>query len=160
MVRIPIHSMIDLITNSSTEIFVHSESSVKPAKDLLAELLKMENSEKTVDEVFTFSIETGDLSYFIEILADNMEDYDEETFNKLGLKDLNWAKQEEIVEQYVEDIENKKIKRPDYFDDLMDEHEINVDTYLVVKSNDTKYDHFLELLKKFLYSPDYQEGQR
>jgi hypothetical protein len=149
--------MIDLITNSSTEIFVDSESSIKPAKALLAELLKMEHSLKTVDEVFTFNIryESDALS---DILSDRMDEYDEETYKEIGLDTATYQESWKIVEQYLEDIDNGKRERPKYFEEIMDNEEINVDTILVITSNDSKYDHFLGLLKTFLYSPDYQEG--
>ena len=156
-IKIPVHSLIDLITNSSTEIFVNSESSVKPAKELLTELLKLEGSLKTVDDVFTVSLQKDYGSYFSEVLAENMEEYDEETAKKLGFNG-DWRTDDEIAQKYLEDIESGKIEEPDYFEDLMDSHEINVDVNLVVKSNDPAYDHFLVLLKTFLYSPDYQEG--
>ena len=149
--------MIDLITNSSTEIFVDSASSVEPAKALMAELLKMEESLKSVDDVFTFTIEE-DLDYLADVLSDRMEEYDEETYEKLGLADADYRQSYKICEDYVKDIQSGKIERPEYFDNMFDECEINIDSTLVITSNDPKYDHFLTLLKKFLYSPDYQEG--
>ena len=156
-IRIPIHSMIDLITNSSTEIFVDSESSIKPAKELLAELLRMEGSEKTIDEVFTFSLEYGDTGYLAELLIENMEDHDPETYATLGFTG-DWKNDDRIAEQYIADYQSGKIKEPDYIEELMNDNEVNIDTNLVVRSNDPKYDHFLKLLEKFLYSPDYAEG--
>ena len=156
-IKIPVHSMIDLITNSSTEIFVDSESSLKPAKELLAELLRMDGSDKSVDDVFTLSLEYGDTYYLVDVLTDRMEDYDEEMYKKLGLTG-DWREDEKKVKVYVDDFTSGKIEKPKYLDDLMNDQEINMDTYLVVKSNDSFYDKFLELLKKLMYSPDYQEG--
>ena len=157
-IRIPVHSMIDLITNSSTEIFVDSESSLKPAKELLAELLKMDGSEKTVDEVFTLSLEYGDESYLIELIGDQIEDYDPELAEKLGLPTDDYNKDYEIAEKWLKEIREGKNEKPKWIDELMDDQEVNVDTYLVVKSKDPFYDKFLELLKKLMYSPDYAEG--
>jgi len=154
--KIPIHSMIDLITNSSTEIFVTSDSSVKPAKELLTELLKINGSDKTCDEVFTLTVEV-DNERLADFLADQMEEYDEELWNKLGLEDASWQETDNIISKYLEDIEKGEIERPEWISTMIEDMEISIDTYLVVKSNDPKYDNFLELLKTFLYSPDYNE---
>ena len=153
-IKIPVHSLIDIITNSSTEIYVTSESSVEPAKLLLQELLNLEHSNKTVDEVFTISVSV-DMENLADVLSDQMEEYDEDTYKELGLEDKGWRESIDIIEKYVKDIQDGIIERPDYFDNLIDDNEIFTQTYLVVKSNDPKYDHFLELLEKFLYSPEY-----
>lgn len=57
-IRIPIHSMIDVITNSSTEIFVStSESSIESVKGLLQDVINLGGGDKKVDDIFDFSIE-------------------------------------------------------------------------------------------------------
>jgi len=155
-IKIPIHSMIDLITNSSTEIFVTSDSSVKPAKELLSELLKINGSDKTVDEVFTLSVEI-DNDTLADYVADQMEEYDEELYEKLGFENLNWSQTNDAAKAYLQEITDGKIEKPSWIDTMMDDMEVSIDTYLVVKSKDPAYNHFLELLTKFLYSPDYNE---
>jgi len=154
-IKIPVHSLIDLITNSSTEIYVTSESSVQPAKDLLAELLKINGSDKNVDEVFTLSVEM-DNATLIDYLGDQMEEYDEELWDKLGLEDADWKTTDKILEKYLESIEKGEIEKPEWIDTMIEDMEVLIETYLIVKSNDPKYDHFLKLLKTFLYSPDYE----
>jgi len=149
--------MIDLITNSSTEIFINSSKSIEPAKELLSELLKLAGSYKTCDEVFEVSL-TMDTDYLVDILRDQMENYDEENYIKLGLDDLAYTKSYEVVEQYVNDVMKGKIEKPKYFEEMIDDMEIGISTYLHVVSKDSKYDHFLEILEKLLYSPDYEEG--
>ena len=73
-VKIPIHSLIDLITNSSTEIFVHSSASIEPAKAILNELLKLSGSQETCDDVFEISLEYSEY----ETYEDDEEDDDNE----------------------------------------------------------------------------------
>jgi hypothetical protein len=59
---IKIHSFVDVITNSSTSIYVESsESSVKMTKELIAKLFKASNINKSVDELFDIYIEADDL---------------------------------------------------------------------------------------------------
>lgn len=56
-ITIKIHSFIDVITNSSTEIYVQaSESTIKSVKELVNGLLKMGGSTKTADDLFTFEL--------------------------------------------------------------------------------------------------------
>jgi hypothetical protein len=54
---INIHSFVDLITNSSSEIYVYaSDGTVKAVKDLINNLLKGVGSDKTADDLFTFDV--------------------------------------------------------------------------------------------------------
>lgn len=57
VLSIPFHSFIDVITNSSTEIFVGCHSNtIAFAKDFINELLKVSKSDKTADDLFEFEI--------------------------------------------------------------------------------------------------------
>lgn len=59
---IPIHSIVDLITNSSTEIFVSfKKDSVKVIKDLIQEIIKSTGSDKKVDDLFTVTLCTTEM---------------------------------------------------------------------------------------------------
>lgn len=152
MVKIPVHSLIDLITNSSTEIFVHSEKSVEPAKELLQELLILNGSKEKVEDVFDFSIELGRLEEYFEYYLEN----DEEALTELGIDpnefdNLDWTDRGKKIKEVVKDINEGRKEIPFSID------KYHVETYLVVKSKQSKYDHLLELLNKFLYSPDWYE---
>ena len=62
---ISVHSMVDLITNSSSEIFISAkDSSVKTIKKMIASIIAASGSTKTVNELFTIEpairYETGD----------------------------------------------------------------------------------------------------
>ncbi len=80
-IKIPIHSQIDLITNSSTEIFVNAENSVEPCKELVDEILKLQGSDKTCDDIFSLKLvkpewpdEEGAYDLEIEVID---KDYEE-----------------------------------------------------------------------------------
>jgi len=52
-IRIPFHSYIDVITNSSTEIFASVSNNAKDIMtEILTSVLKAAGSNKTVDEIF------------------------------------------------------------------------------------------------------------
>ena len=53
---VALHSVIDLITNSSTEMFMDFSGSIEPIKDLVNEFLKINGSDKTCDDVFNLTI--------------------------------------------------------------------------------------------------------
>ena len=46
---VKLHSFIDLITNSSTEIFINRIGAIEPLKELVDEFLKMNGSDKTLN---------------------------------------------------------------------------------------------------------------
>lgn len=52
-IKIPIHSFIDVITNSSTEIYISNSSKTKKMiKQLINNVLNIAGSDKTVDDLF------------------------------------------------------------------------------------------------------------
>ena len=54
---VPIHSIIDVITNSSTSVFVCvSTKSIRFAKELINDILQAGGSKKTADDLFEFAI--------------------------------------------------------------------------------------------------------
>lgn len=54
ILKLKLHSVIDLITNSSTEIFACAdEDSAKTIKEFINAILKQAGSDKTSDDLFT-----------------------------------------------------------------------------------------------------------
>lgn len=65
MLKIKFHSVVSLITNSSTVIFTYQDGSIAPAKELINEMLKLSGVEdKTADDVFYFGVFCDDDVYF------------------------------------------------------------------------------------------------
>jgi hypothetical protein len=59
--KIKIHSVVDVITNSSTTIYTQAdEGTISSVKDMVNALLKIGGSELTADDLFTFSLVGGD----------------------------------------------------------------------------------------------------
>lgn len=59
MIKIKLHSLIDLITNSSTEIYTYSSGSLQACKDMVDEFFKIVGINKTCDEVFDLKLDEG-----------------------------------------------------------------------------------------------------
>lgn len=138
MIKIPLHSVIDLITNSSTEIFVYSENSLKPAKELINEILKLQGSDKTCDDVFDLKI--------------TMDDYQIKNLIEYGEldEDVQLELQKDITKHVVE-IQNGE--KPEWFV----ENKWHVETYLEITVKDKKYADLATKLKTFLYSTNHDE---
>ena len=151
MVKLNIHSVIDLITNSSTEIFINCSNSIEPTKELLTELLTLFGSEKnTLEEVFDIYTEYDkeSASDFIQYSA---EYEDSGLYNKLNIGENLSNKDERIlIEKYVDEINNGNKPVPKTFS-------YNVQIFLKIVSKEPKFDKFIVLLDKFFNSAEYYE---
>ena len=135
MVSIPVHSVIDLITNSSTEIFVYSEKSLEPCKELINEILSLQGIDKKCDDLFDIKV----------------------VFDERGLDD--YIENEKYEAKYnKKEFDEEKIKSeilegnfPDWFE------KYHVETVLQITPKEEKYNKLAKLLGKFLYSPDHEE---
>lgn len=81
---INIQSVSDLITNSSTEVFiVYEEGNINSIKELVNSILSLNGDGKTFDDYFTIemSLNYDDLEYAMDALMDN--DESEEKFPEI-----------------------------------------------------------------------------
>lgn len=91
--RIPVHSIIDVITNSSTEIFTTAtKKSMEFAKELIDEILSAGGSNKKAEDLFEFKLFYTDDSY--ENIFENYYDF---------LKDEEREKDSRIFNNYIEE---------------------------------------------------------
>jgi hypothetical protein len=51
-----IHSFVDVITNSSTEMYIDYSGSIEPCKKMINEMFKACGSDKTCDDVFDIKL--------------------------------------------------------------------------------------------------------
>ena len=74
---IPIQSFIDVVTNSSTEIFVEATSHTKDhIIDMVNEILKADGSDKTCDDLFDIQLRGP----YIEVTSKNLESSEAATY--------------------------------------------------------------------------------
>ena len=106
---VALHSAIDLITNSSTEMFMDFSGSIGPIKELINELLK--SSGKTCDEVFKISIRPdwwGDGTpedWGLETWDDWKDDGESRTTLHFETLDDQYADVGKLVEKFIGSIE-------------------------------------------------------
>lgn len=153
MKNIYLHSIIDLITNSSTEIFCHSENSLAACRKLVDEFLLSLNSELKCDDIFELSVEPEEyqIENYLEYYVEDDIRYDSK-YKTNGKPDEEKIKVEvKRREQQLKDYFSGKGKKPSWFDSY------HVPTSLVLKPKSSKYEKLAKLFSEFLYSPDYYE---
>ncbi len=73
---IPVHSFVDLITNSSSEVYVMAdEGTISAIKDIINHLLKIGGGTQSADDIFEFDLITR-VSSFNSITPAGYEKYD------------------------------------------------------------------------------------
>jgi hypothetical protein len=97
MLKLNIHSIVDVITNSSTVIYTY-QNSVKEAKELLQEILKLTGSQENVDNLFYFGV----------FLSDN-DNYTENNFDDDELP-ADWPEDYKQQDVYIENLKESIMK--------------------------------------------------
>jgi hypothetical protein len=71
--RIPIHSMVDVITNSSTVTYIYAHSkSIQYAKNVLEKIMEILNVDGEVDDYFDIKLILNDRG--LDYIWDNMDE--------------------------------------------------------------------------------------
>ncbi len=104
-IKIPIHSVIDVITNSSTEIFTFvKDNAVELCHEAINEILKVSGSDKKSEDLFDVYIEP-DLDYLNDTIIDHLLDCNEDDEVYLKFKDklneydnMSWDTRDEKYE--------------------------------------------------------------
>lgn len=101
MITINIQSISDLITNSSTEVFVvYAKENIESIKNLVNAVLSLENPDKSFDDYFTIEmvINYEDVSYALEDLYEDDGDNEEFPEAEIYAEIEDWKKEREYVE--------------------------------------------------------------
>lgn len=154
LIKLKFHSIVDVITNSSTVIFTYQDS-VAQAKELIAEILKMTGSSKTPDDIFYYGV-FCELDSYLDDIEEEFEDDDEELPNGLPTHD-DWKTENELREKWLLGIITRVIKgeieKPEWMDSRetnCDEYRKSTELYLIPKSDE--YNELGEKIQKLLGS--------
>lgn len=114
--RVNVHSFVDVITNSSTVIYVQcTNETTKLAKDLIDTILKAANVKQTASDLFEFSIEPNEC--FKDSIRYELIDYKEHIQKIDKYKNVTDAeidkKYETIAKDLLDAVSSKKIPEPD-----------------------------------------------
>lgn len=148
MKTIKIHSITDLITNSSTTIFTYSDNSISALEEMVNEFLKTFGINKTCSEIFNVVLLSEDYVYedYINELNENEENYPE------GIDENT------DIRQLVKDVKSGLISKPKWFEEVeKSENHMGYceDNYIHIIPKEKEYEKLAELIHKFLYSTDH-----
>ena len=150
---IKVHSVVDVITNSSSVIYTYSDSAVKPLKELFTEIFKLIGDPQHVDDVFDI-IAIPDSYVLYDHFVNFVEDLDPEwpfyeRYKKICEMSPSSRQDSELVNLFTE-----KYKRG-IKEDWMDVGEDN-GTELKIFVKDEKYNELANKAIKFLYSTEHE----
>jgi hypothetical protein len=97
-----IHSIVGIITNSSTIIYsILSDSAVKSFKKVVDEILKQAGSDKTCDDVFNVAV-TDRAEWLKSVKYDwnNWTDHEEKTTYNNSFDEYKAARRQKILDDY------------------------------------------------------------
>lgn len=156
MEKIKVHSVVDLITNSSTTIFTDYLGSVKVFKELVTEFIKVAGMETTFDDMFIVKVMGSDYCY--DRYFDRLDDDDEEIndpFLIAYMAEENWQNRNKMFDDLFNDVINDIIEKPQW---MIEAEEYDDETYpdneLIIIAKDKKYTELAEKFVKFIKSPD------
>jgi hypothetical protein len=160
-IMITIHSITDLITNSSTTIYTHSDRSPKTMVDMIDGIFRVFGIDKKCDDVFDLSVELRDAEDISERVIDYLcdepstvpedfydQDVDEDLLNKL--------------DNLYNDIYENDTKKPDWLvaaeKAIIDNMDYVPSTVLQITAKQPEYEELCDLITSFLYSTSHSAG--
>jgi hypothetical protein len=152
MFKFSIHSIVDVITNSSTVIYTWQDS-ISEAKELLQEVLKLSGVEKNVDDLFCFGVFLSDNDDYAEMLNDASPD-------EISEFPADWPEGYEAQDDYLESLKERVMKgetvKPRWMDDLEkgDGYDFALSTSLHIISKKETYKPIIDKMIRFLNSPN------
>ena len=156
MFKLNIHSIVDVITNSSTVIYTY-QNGVKEAKELLQEILNIIGEKKEVDDLFSIGVFASDNDIYTEYLSELVEDGDDEYPDNYPVD--GWEAQGEYIDELKENILKKEIKKPKWMEEAESKEDYNgytAETSLYISPKDEKYTLLIEKMMSFLNSPAHE----
>jgi hypothetical protein len=171
--EILLHSITDLITNSSTTIYTYSERSLEPCKEMINVMLKMFGSDKTCDDIFELSVELdtpNDLYYSVAWRCDEKQLPTElrtlvkDVKDRFAKKDVSSfedfrEKLKTTVDNIIDQYKKGLIEKPYFLREIEDigfYDSPRQETTLRITPKDPKYQELAEKFVKFLYSTDHE----
>jgi len=154
-IKLKIHSIVDLITNSSTVIFTYSEDSLPALKRLVNEMLKSFDKVETFDDIFYADVF---LSYNDDYLDAevNFDENNQENYVSI-FRDLSYLEKCTKLSEIKSQILKGEIEKPQWMT-FAEEYngDYSHETTLEILPKDDKYLSLADKLISFLYSTDHE----
>ena len=148
--KIKLHSITDLVTNSSTTIYTYSDQSLEAMRTLVDEFFKAFGIDKKCNDVFTLTLTFEDSYGYKSRL-----DYDNLPKELQGPSHL---KQSQAIDNILERVFNGEIEKPQWMLDIENDG-FRPSTTLKIVAKHEKHAKLAELFHSFLYSTESEEGE-
>ena len=146
MAQVKLHSITDLITNSSTTIYTYSEQSEAALQNMINEIFSVLRVGKRCEDVFTLSVTFEDKDHYCYYFEDN--DLPDE------LQGLEGDALDKAIDEALEKVKAGGPK-PQWMKDA-EEHEdgegYRAGTVLNIEAKTPEYEKLSNLIYAFLYS--------
>lgn len=154
--KIRLHSMTDLITNSSTVIYTYSDASLDACRNMIDEIFRTFGINKKCDDVFSLSVTMQSKDAYHDAI-DGMEP--EEIPEEL--RDLSYRDMDVALDKYLDRISLGEIKKPKWMEDVEkgwghSDYRPSTDLNIVPKA--PEYQKLADLIEKFLYSTNHESS--
>jgi len=154
--KIQIHSFIDVITNSSTEIFITTnKKALEFAKSLVDKILKLAKVNGSFDDFFTIEY-VNNIWDMEDILSRSIQSGDDDLFKLFNESELAitegekkgdyWRISSALIEHWS-DLIPKNIE--EYLLSITDDEENRVRRYLIIHSKDETNEDIIHLNEEF-----------
>lgn len=155
-VAIKIHSITDLITNSSTVIYTYSDDSPEACQKMIDAILGALGIQSTCADMFTVSVEMDRDS-----LSDSLSDMDDDELPDGITRDRkNWRWASEAVNSVLDRVASGEIEKPQWLisleSKLQDESEFAPSTMMVISPKKPEFAPAAEAIRNFLYSTSHE----
>lgn len=166
--KLKLHSIVDLITNSSTVIYTYSHGCDNALRSLFAALKETFNIEENIEDVFYISVLCEDYQYH-DYLTDTLSKDDwyndaleipKSLADMLQDSEVDYKESGKVVDKIIEDVKYNRIEKPVWMD-RTEEHEgswtyYTPDTYIYLIPKEEKYKKIAEAFNTLIYSTDHE----
>jgi uncharacterized membrane protein YheB (UPF0754 family) len=158
--KIQLHSVTDLITNSSTTIYTYSDRSLGALRQMIDSVFKTFGINKTCDDVFAVSIQPESYDRYHDAISE-LEELPKELE---GWGKASWSAQDGMIGEFLDKIATGEAEKPDWLEDIEERVKRSrqdgegPSTVLNIVPKKPEYENLAELVTKFLYSVDHEEG--
>lgn len=169
------HSVIDLITNSSTVIYTYSGASLEACREMIDEVFKALGVDKKCDDVFTLTVLAEEDTYEEwkanheddedEDEEDLDEDEDEDDGDGDGDEDEEDDEDEDEdgeetdISKLMDDVMYGRAEKPAWMTDAEEEEDdmgFTPETTLHIVAKDPAFENLAKLVTEFLYSTHHE----
>jgi predicted transcriptional regulator len=172
-IKIKWHSVVDLITNSSTVLYTYSGGVDKILEELFNEQRKVFNIKETLTDIFHISILCEEHEYY-DYLTERLDilDYTEDEFRAkfelpediiVSFKEYDHKSISSYIKSTIEAVKHNKIAKPKWMEEI-EKHEdydsyLTPSTYIYLIAKDEKYEAMAKMFDDLIYGTNHDAAR-